>query len=75
MNGVYKATAKGQHDYWVVIWYENKKVFKKHFSVTSLGDESALLLAKEFRQKQMEKLNLNGYGYSERHIKDKNDSI
>lgn len=75
MNGVYKVIAKGQHEYWVVIWYEDKKAFKKHFSITSLGNEKALHLAKEFRQKQIEKLNLNGYGYSERHVKDKNDSI
>ena len=71
MNGVYKVIAKGQHEYWVVIWYEDKKAFKKHFSITSLGNEKALHLAKEFRQKQIEKLNLNGYGYSERHVKDK----
>jgi len=75
VNGVYKAVTQENHSYWVVIWYENGIPFKKHFSVTKLGEESALQCAKEFRKSQIERLNAKGYGYSERHIKDKNDSI
>jgi HNH endonuclease/AP2 domain len=43
------------------------KLKRKYFSINKLTEEKALVLAKEWRENEIEKLNLVGAGYTERH--------
>lgn len=44
------------------------KAYNKTFSVKTYGEELAFFLACEYRQQQIELLNLQGAGYSEQHL-------
>ncbi|MNF97457.1 AP2 domain protein [compost metagenome] len=57
---------------YVASWRDlNGKVRTKCFSVNVYGDELAEFLACEYRSHQIELLNLQGAGYTERHGKSK----
>lgn len=66
VNGVYKQKEK----YWVATWYiAPKKQKSRYFSIEKYGDELAFLMACEYRQHQIDLLNLAGAGYTENHGK------
>lgn len=65
-NGVYNQQGR----YWVASWYvaPNKKK-SRYFSIKKYGDELALFMACEYREHQIDLLNLAGAGYTENHGK------
>lgn len=69
VKGVHKDTTKSKYtDYWCAHWNSvTSKVCKKAFSVKTYGEELAFFLACEYRQHQIDLLNLQGAGYSEQH--------
>lgn len=55
-------------EYFVAGWVkENGKQGNKYFSVAKLGEELAEFLASEYRLHQIDLLNLQGAGYTDRH--------
>ena len=68
-TGVSITNVKGRY-YYRVEWIEiSGKVVKKSFSIDDLGDETAKSLAITCRTQQIERLVLEGAGYTERHGK------
>lgn len=57
-------------EYWRASWVDlNGKVQTKAFNVAKYGEELSEFLASEYRQHQIDLLNLMGAGYTERHGK------
>lgn len=57
-------------EYYVARWYdENGNLVGKSFNISKLGKEEAFLQACKYREEQIERLNLLGFGYSETHGK------
>lgn len=55
-------------EYYAAAWMDLQgKQKNKYFSVAKLGEELAEFLAQEYRQHQIDLLNLMGAGYTERH--------
>lgn len=55
-------------EYYAAAWSDlNGKQKNKYFSINKLGEELALFLAEEYRQHQIDLLNLAGAGYTDRH--------
>lgn len=55
-------------EYYVASWYDHRgKQRYKMFNIGKFGDELALFLACEYRQHQIDLLNLYGAGYTDRH--------
>lgn len=66
VTGVYNKQGKR----WVATWYSSPKNQKhKSFSINKYGDELAFLMVCEYRQHQIDLLNLMGAGYTENHGK------
>lgn len=64
VTGVYNQQGK----YWVANWYvAPKKQKSRYFSIERYGDELSFLMACEYRQHQIDLLNLAGSGYTENH--------
>lgn len=58
----------GEYEYYAAAWNDlSGKMHNKYFSIAKLGEELAEFLAQEYRQHQIDLLNLLGAGYSERH--------
>lgn len=63
------SNGKGRY-YAVASWKTLEgKTKQKCFSIDKLGEELAISLAKDYRKKAIEEINLNGAGYTERHGK------
>lgn len=70
VNGVYLHVGSDGKQYWAANWYEaNRKQKTKYFSVNKYGNELAFFAACEFRDVIIQRLNLQGAGYSENHGK------
>jgi len=69
VKGVHRDTTKSKYtDYWCAHWNSlTGKMCKKSFSVKTYGEELAFFLACEYRQHQIDLLNIQGAGYSEQH--------
>lgn len=66
-TGVTKRTT-GNYVYYAAAWNDlSGKMHNKYFSISKLGDELAEFLAQEYRQHQIDLLNLVGAGYTDRH--------
>lgn len=66
VTGVYNQQGK----YWVANWYvAPKKQKSRYFSIEKYGDELSFLMACEYREHQIDLLNLAGAGYTENHGK------
>lgn len=64
------STIKGEEDKWyaVAYWRDlNGKSKSKSYSLKKYGEELAFFLACEYRQQQIDLLNLQGAGYGEKH--------
>lgn len=72
VSGISKVTKNWSPDpsveVWRVQWQVDGKKFAKYFSSIKLGDK-AFETALAYRLSIIEKLNENGYGYTERHFK------
>src|SRR5438874_3465310 len=68
VTGVNRKTS-GNRNYLAVTWRHAGKVRNKYFSVDDLGYDSALKLAKDYRERKMRELNAEGAGYTARHGK------
>jgi len=66
VTGVHSKNGEG----WVASWYVSPgKPKSRYFSIKKYGDELAFLMACEYRQHQIDLLNLAGAGYTENHGK------
>lgn len=56
--------------YWRSVWVDlDGKTYTKAFNISKYGDELAKFLAEEYRQNQIDLLNLQNAGYTQRHGK------
>lgn len=72
--GVCRRVIKSRHKsaasnaYWIAQWNDiNYKTCSKTFPIAKLGENEAFRLAREYRTKMIEELNLQGAGYTDRH--------
>jgi len=71
VKGVHFQTARGTHGYFVASCVDLKGDLRKwHYSVVKLGAEEALRRATAKREEELRNLNLQGAGYTERHMND-----
>ena len=67
--GVHKQL-KGKYEYWTAQWNNlSKKRCGKQFNCATYGEELAFFMACEYREQQINLLNLQGAGYTEGHGK------
>lgn len=66
VTGVHREERNGL-SYWIAAWRENDKHRTKRFSIKLLGEEKAKELAIEYRKIQIERMNLEGAGYTKDH--------
>lgn len=66
VTGVYFESHLGL-DYFIAVWNEGGHQQRMRFSVNNLGYDNARQLAVNFREEQIQKLNLNGFGYTPHH--------
>ena len=70
ITGVSKTTYPNGRSYWVAAWCNlERKVRSKKFSIDKYGDELAFFAACEMRELMIERLNMQGAGYTEIHGK------
>jgi hypothetical protein len=75
VTGVYIHTAKNGNQAWAASWYEpGRKQRTKYFSIKKYGDELAFFAACELRTLMIERLNMQGAGYTENHGKEKENN-
>jgi hypothetical protein len=67
VTGVTRMNNGCGNEYFMTRWRENGIEKCKYFSIDKYGEDTAFKLAIEFRNKQIEKLNSCGYGYTDRH--------
>lgn len=66
VTGVYREERNGLV-YWIAFWRETDKHQTKRFSIKLLGEEKARELAIDYRKRQIERMNLEGAGYTNDH--------
>lgn len=69
VNGVYFANGSGGRSYYAATYYLDGRQKTKYFSVKKYGEELAFFMACEYREQQINLLNLQGAGYTEGHGK------
>lgn len=66
VTGVHREERNGL-SYWIAAWREHDKHRTKRFSIKLLGEDKAKELAIEYRKIQIERMNLDGAGYTKDH--------
>ena len=66
VTGVHREERNGL-SYWIAAWREHDKHLTKRFSIKLLGEDKAKELAIEYRKIQIERMNLDGAGYTKDH--------
>lgn len=69
VGGVYLATGSGGRTYYAANYYLDGTQKTKYFSIKTYGEELAFFMACEYREQQINLLNLQGAGYTEGHGK------
>ena len=69
-TGVSRVNNGGDCWYYVAYWYESNGLRKsKYFSISKLGEETAKMIAIDYRKEQIDRLILEGMDYTARHGK------
>lgn len=66
-----KTVAGKQYSSWIASWSDGVKKISKEFSTNKFGEDTAKQMAIDYRNKMIEELNLQGFGYANSHGSEK----
>lgn len=66
-----KITSGTEYHSWIATWSDGEKKKAKEFSTNKFGEENAKQMAIDYRNKMIEELNLQGFGYANSHGSEK----